>query len=46
MIEEQISIASKTRENLINQRTAFKAIQTQMTNLTSNLFNYINFVCN
>ncbi|XP_053200664.1 Golgi SNAP receptor complex member 1-like [Panonychus citri] len=41
MIEEQINIASRTRENLINQRTTFKAFQTQMTTL-ANRFPLIN----
>lgn len=35
MIEEQITIAARTRETLINQRTAFKALQTQLTTLAS-----------
>ncbi|XP_015792144.1 Golgi SNAP receptor complex member 1 [Tetranychus urticae] len=41
MIEEQINIASRTRENLLNQRNTFKAFQTQMTTL-ANRFPMIN----
>ncbi|XP_074596825.1 golgi SNAP receptor complex member Gos28 [Brevipalpus obovatus] len=41
MIEEQINVAARTRENLINQRNAIKAFQTQMTTL-ANRFPLIN----
>ncbi|RWS31882.1 Golgi SNAP receptor complex member 1-like protein [Leptotrombidium deliense] len=41
MVDEQIEIAMRTRENLMTQRTAFKAIQTQMTTL-ANRFPMIN----
>lgn len=35
MVDEQISIAIKTRESLISQRNTIKAIQTQLTTLAS-----------
>lgn len=36
MIDQQINVAVRTREHLLSQRNAFKAIQTQMTTLASN----------
>ncbi|XP_042909616.1 Golgi SNAP receptor complex member 1 isoform X1 [Parasteatoda tepidariorum] len=41
MVDDQISIAVKTKEELINQRLAMKAIQTKMTTLV-NRFPMIN----
>lgn len=41
MIDEQIGVATRTRETLMSQRNAMKAIQTQMTNL-ANRFPVIN----
>ncbi|GBO01167.1 Golgi SNAP receptor complex member 1 [Araneus ventricosus] len=35
MVDDQISIAVKTKEELLNQRIAMKAIQTKMTTLVS-----------
>ncbi|CAG2116527.1 unnamed protein product [Medioppia subpectinata] len=35
MIDEQINVAVRTREHLINQRNAFKTIQTHMTTMAS-----------
>jgi len=49
MIDEQINIALETRESLVNQRIAFKTIQTKLNDLTNkfplinNLVNKINF---
>lgn len=43
MVDDQISIAVKTKEELINQRIAFKAIQTKMTTLV-NRFPVINSI--
>jgi Golgi SNAP receptor complex protein 1 len=41
LLDEQISIAIETRETLVNQRVAFKAIQTKLNDL-SNRFPVIN----
>lgn len=41
MLDEQISIAVETRESLVNQRVAFKAIQTKLNDI-SNRFPMIN----
>lgn len=49
LIDEQINIAMETRDSLVNQRVAFKAIQTKLNDLTNkfpiinNLVNKINF---
>jgi len=49
LIDEQINIALETRDSLVNQRVAFKAIQTKLNDLTNkfpiinNLVNRINF---
>jgi len=49
LIDEQINIALETRDSLVNQREAFKAIQTKLNDLTNkfplinNLVNKINF---
>lgn len=40
MVDEQISIAIKTRESLMNQRNTIKAIQTQLTTLASKYYFY------
>ncbi|KAI1291752.1 Golgi SNAP receptor complex member 1 [Halotydeus destructor] len=45
LVDDQINIAIKTRESLINQRTALKAIKTQMTTL-ANRFPMINTLVN
>jgi len=41
MIDEQINIAVESRETLMNQRVAFKAIQTKLNDI-SNRFPMIN----
>jgi len=41
LVDEQINVAIRTRDHLLNQRNAFKAIQTQMTTL-ANRFPMIN----
>jgi len=49
LIDEQINIALETRESLVNQREAFKMIQTKLNDLTNkfpiinNIVNKINF---
>ncbi|XP_035227050.1 Golgi SNAP receptor complex member 1-like [Stegodyphus dumicola] len=43
LVDDQISIAVKTKEELINQRIAMKAIQTKMTTLV-NRFPVINSI--
>jgi len=45
MIDEQINIALETRESLVSQREAFKAIQTKLNDLT-NKFPLINNLVN
>ena len=45
MIDEQISIALETRDNLVNQREILKAVQTKLNDLSSK-FPLINSLVN
>ena len=41
MIDEQINVAMRTRESMMSQKNALKAIQTQITTLASEYFSHL-----